>query len=139
MKHFEEPFTVFVLDDYLDPETCQPLLRSLMTRLWSEANLEDPAEQDQVSEYLQVVDWEKPCSEDLLTAVDGARAEFQYASEQLRLGYCVLRLVHEFMRSCGYRPSISATGKDEPLLELLSRLVRGRLARDVKHLGLMVK
>ncbi|KAI0696528.1 hypothetical protein BC835DRAFT_1305590 [Cytidiella melzeri] len=148
IKHFEDPLTTFVHgfdSDAALRETATRLRQSssfqlidnLLVRVWSECAPDDPARE--MPKYLKDVDWDDMSLETLLLILNSARNEFRQQATRMRLGYQVIRTVQRYMRAQGYKTSTSITGHEESELSFMSRMVRGRAGRDVKHLALMLK
>lgn len=57
----------------------------------------------------------------------------------MRLGYQVVRIVQKFMRAQNYRTTLSAHGQEDSEMAFMSRIIRGRAGRDIKHLALMIR
>lgn len=142
LKHFEEPFTVFVYDSLLgkgsEPQACtllrQPasfnFLDALLGRLWT--GVADQPTLDRIQ-----IDQHSPSVESLLKAVSAARTDARGQAKKMRLGFQVWDVIRKLMQGEGYK---TTTGRPEDNgLGFMLRAVRGRLGKDVKYLGLMVK
>lgn len=121
-----------------DPSSAS-FLSSVMARIWSEST-QDNVDRADVPVYLQNLDWNSISMEDVLDVIDHARDDFIRRAQQMRLGYQVLRLVHDFMRGYGYKPSVATSdGTEESPLDLMSRVMQGKMSRDIQHLGRMTR
>ena len=86
---------------------------------------------------------------DLLDAIGVAQQHIQQCLTHTRLAYGVLRAIHAFMRSHGWKtsPNVAADGKEEAALSLMARVLRGVSAegdrkgvtRDVVWIGRVVR
>lgn len=145
MKHFQEPFTVFVKDALLGTKTLGQaakilqtpesfdFLDSLLTRLWAvHSSPENPFSDLKV-------DWRSPTVSSLLSCVSLAHTIAQERARNLRLGLSVMRLVTRYMQAQGYRVSGIVDGKDGYGLDIMCNIIRGRYSKDLKYLALMVK
>ncbi|CAL1709689.1 unnamed protein product [Somion occarium] len=143
LKHFDEPFSLFVHDTYLGTrskkDACGKLQRpesfnfldSLLTRIWHDCeNLPGGILKPEI-------DWRNPSVSDVLDLVFSAHTESKQRAQRMKLGFQVMLLVQDFMRSEGYKSTSS--GKDEDRLEFLTGVVRGRVSKDVRYLGMAVK
>ncbi|KAI0342415.1 hypothetical protein BDW22DRAFT_1395357 [Trametopsis cervina] len=151
MKHFEELLTCLVPGFPSAPELREAATRlrqtssftlvdSLLTRLWSESTPDERYSSTyEVPQYLEGVDWSNPSVETLLSLVESARQDFRYRATHMRLGYQLVKTVQRFMRSHNYKTSTSVTGQEDSELSFMSRAVRGRVSRDIKHLALMIR
>lgn len=143
MKHFEQPFTVFVHDTTLGeasvnaaisklerPESFT-FLDTLLSRLWT-----DVADQPTLDSVQ--LDEESPSIENLLEAISAARIQARRQAQKMRIGFQTMYLVRKFMQTQGYKTTVSGP-PEANALELLSRVVRGRVNKEVKYLGMVVK
>lgn len=98
-----------------------------------------PGMQREPPPYITEVDWKDSSVEALLNVVEQARVDFQYKARRMRIGYQMFNTVQAFMRAQGYKTHVSTTGKDVTSLEIMGRVVRGRLSRETKYLSMIVK
>jgi hypothetical protein len=148
MKHFEDPLTMFVhgfdseerlreAATRLRQTSSFPVIDRLLVRVWSECAPGDSGKH--VSDYLNDIDWDDMSIEMLLSILNRSREEFRGRASRLRLGYQVIKTAQNFMRAQGYKTSSSVNGQEESDLMFMSRVMRGRVGRDVKHLAMMIK
>ncbi|KAI0088263.1 origin recognition complex subunit 3 N-terminus-domain-containing protein [Irpex rosettiformis] len=148
IRHFESPLTSFVRG--FDSEAALQetatrirqtssfsLIDSLLTRLWGESAPDGLSKE--LPEYLKGIPWSDLSLEALLSLLNSARNDFCKRAAHLRLGYQLVRVVQRFMRAQGYKTSPSVNGQEDSELTFMSRTMRGRVGRDVKHLALMVR
>jgi origin recognition complex subunit 3 len=77
----------------------------------------------------------------VVAAVDTAREQFYGKARDLRLGFGMMLRIQEALKSHGYKGldwSLDED-KDNGLCAAMLDALRGRLGRDVKHLGIFVK
>lgn len=130
MKHFEEPFTVFLRNERLgSPSTGKAVLTnptsfgfldSLFTRIHNSRDVDHAKE------------WRNASIERLLLSVQATRNKFQKRVKLLRVAFQLLLLVQRFMVSEGYRV-------DGTLSELMCGAIRGRIQNITKYLSTMMK
>jgi origin recognition complex subunit 3 len=140
MKHTDEPLTLFLLDNNLDcpneksalrkltePESF-PFLEYLFTRVLSSQTNQQQSR------------WKSDRSDlsSLLGVITDCRASFREKSQKFRIGFGVLLLVRKFVLDLGYK-SVESEEDGRTILDVMSRGLRGRLARDWKYLGLVIK
>ncbi|TCD68793.1 hypothetical protein EIP91_009807 [Steccherinum ochraceum] len=142
MKHFEEPATVLVHDSLLGTDSHedavsvleQPesfvFLDTVLSRLWTD--VADQPTPDQIQ-----LDEESPSIESLLDAVSAARIQSRHLAQKMRIAFQTMYLVRKYMHSQGYKTTNDRP--EENALELMTRVIRGRVNKEVKYLGLMVK
>lgn len=143
MKHFEQPFTIFVHDTTLGEASTrsaiskleQPesftFLDTLLSRLWT-----DVADQPTLDSIQ--LDEESPSIESLLGAVSSARIQARRQAQKMRIAFQTMYLVRRFMQAQGYKTTVSGP-PEVNALELLSRVVRGRVNKEVKYMGMVIK
>lgn len=143
MKHFEEPFTIMAHGAFLGTSSMQAAIKkleqplsfnfldALLTRLWTDVT-------DQPTlDPIRLDNEESPTIEGLLDAVSAARSLAHKQARKMRIGFQTMCLVKQFMHAQGYK---TTTGRpEETSLELMTRVVRGRVSKEVKYLGMMVK
>lgn len=148
IRHFNSPLTTFV--DGFDSDAaireaatriqqtaCFSLVDELLTRLWGESAPREPRKE--LPGYLHGVDWSNISLEVLLSLLNIARSDFRERATRMRLGYQVVRIVQKFMHAQNYKTTLSSHGQEEPEIKFMSRTIRGRAGRDVKHLALMIR
>lgn len=151
MKHFEQPLTAFAHGMGSESESRQEagmvngpsmcsLREALATRIWAEASPQSRQLSGRAApDYLNGSNWENPEVENLLEVVQNALQDIRHQASRMRLAYRLFRCVQCFMRARGYKTLTSATGEEDSGLAFMSRFMRGRVSRDVKHLALMIK
>ncbi|KIK98892.1 hypothetical protein PAXRUDRAFT_823391 [Paxillus rubicundulus Ve08.2h10] len=125
MKHFEDPLTIFLVDetagwDHRDPSLFA-FLDSVFARVHSSSLIPDNS-----------MEWLNQGLDELLASVRTARAAFQKRSKLLRVSFQLFLLVQRFMISLGHK-------SDKTLPELMCGALRGRLGNSSKYLCTMVK
>lgn len=140
MKHMDEPLALFLFDNNLGctneksalrklakPESFQ-FLEYLFTRV-----LSSQANQQQGR-------WKSDRSDlsSLLGVINDCRAGFHEQSQKFRIGFGLLLRVRKFVLDLGYK-SVESEEDGKSILNVMSRGLRGRLARDWKYLGLVIK
>ncbi|KAL4253363.1 ORC3 family protein [Abortiporus biennis] len=144
LKHFEEPFTFFLRDILLgtssendtiekleDPESFN-FLDTLLTRVWSDASSQEN------NEVEAQINWKAPSIPDLLQTVSDAKEESSKRTQKFRLGYQVLTVIQKFMKAEGYRTTSNSEG-EQPPMDLMVKVAKGKATSDVRYLALMVK
>lgn len=140
MKHTDEPLTLFLFGNNLDcsneksalrklakPESF-PFLEYLFTRVLSSQTNQQQSR------------WKSDRNDltSLLSVITDCRAKFHGQCQKFRIGFCLLLLVRKFVIDLGYK-SVDSEEDGKSLLDVMSRGLRGRLARDWKYLGLVIK
>ncbi|KIJ06024.1 hypothetical protein PAXINDRAFT_103539 [Paxillus involutus ATCC 200175] len=124
MKHFEDPLTIFLVDEagwnHSDPASFA-FLDSVFARVHSSSLIPDNS-----------TGWLNEGVDELLGSVRTARATFQKRSKLLRVSFQLFLLVQRFMISLGHK-------SDKTLPELMCGALRGRLGNSLKYLCTMVK
>ncbi|KAF8843540.1 hypothetical protein BDN67DRAFT_945590 [Paxillus ammoniavirescens] len=125
MKHFEDPLTVFLVDEtagwnHSDPASFA-FLDSVFARVHSSSLIPDNS-----------TGWLNEGVDELLGCVRTARAAFQKRSKLLRVSLQLFLLMQRFMISLGHK-------RDKTLPELMCGALRGRLGNSPKYLCTMVK
>lgn len=150
MKHFEEPLTLFVNDNLLgsssevdadkvleDPYSYN-FLDSLLTRIWNDASkssiTSEPSETTRIN-----IDWRSPTVSNILDSISTARSVSRKRVQNLRIGFQTFRLVQSFIRAQGFSVSHSAGSGKEEAMGMMKAVARGRVGKDVRYLGLVVK
>lgn len=130
MKHVDEPLTVFLYDETLGTEdavsklqqpTSFPFLEHLFTRLLT-------------SHPESTTLWQASELSALLETISEARNEFRTSYKNFKVGFSLIMKVRQFMLEAGYK-----TADGDGVLEMMSKGLRGRLSRDWKYLGTMIK
>ncbi len=81
-----------------------------------------------------------PPSVAVVAAVDTAREQFYGKARDLRLGFGMILRIQEELKSHGYKGLDWSLDEDKDgLCAAMLDALRGRLGRDVKHLGIFVK
>lgn len=148
MRHFEDPLTMFVRGfdsgaqlreaaTRLSQTASFPTIDRLLVRIWGESGSEGRG--NLTPEYLKDVDWNDLSIEALLSILDCAHRGFRRQASRMRMGYQVIRIAQKWMRIQGYRVSPSTTGQEDSDLTFMSRVMRGRVGRDMKHLAMLIK
>jgi len=77
----------------------------------------------------------------VVSAVNTAREQFYGKARDLRLGFGVILRIQKELKSHGYKGLDWSfdEDKDNSLCAAMLDALRGRLGRDVKHLGILVK
>lgn len=145
MKHFQDPLTHFARDALLGTQSLsqsaqklgQPtsfnFLDSLVTRLWSDHSSPERTLPD------AMIDSRSLSISSLLSSVSSAHAAAQQRARNLRLGFSVTRIISRFMMDQGYKVSSTSNGNIGFGLDLMLSAARGRLSKDLKYLGMMVR
>lgn len=139
MKHIDEPLTLFLFDNNLDcaneksalrklakPESF-PFLEYLFTRVLSSQGNQQQSR------------WKSDRNDlsSLLGVLTDCRVKFHEQCRKFRIGFGLLLRVRKFVLDLGYKSVESEDGKS--LLDVMSRGLRGRLTKDWKYLGLVIK
>ncbi|KAF9224942.1 hypothetical protein BS17DRAFT_779331 [Gyrodon lividus] len=131
MKHFEDPLTVFLIDERLgSPSTAGrklsdpasfAFLDSVLARVHNSSLVTDNS-----------TGWLNESPDQLLGSVRTARDTFQKRSKLLRMSFQLFLLLQRFMIPLGHK-------SDKTLPELMCGALRGRLGNSHKCLCAMVK
>jgi len=129
MKHFAEPLSVLVnasdasaVD--VSREAARPFVSALAARLQRSGSLN--ADIDTVT----------ASPDDVLNAVNAARVTFRQRARRLRCAFVVVEVVRRVSKTAGAH----SAGRDEGgSLQFASAVLRGRVERDVRYLGMVVK
>ena len=140
MKHVDEPLTLFLFDNNLGcpnekaalqklvkPESF-PFLEYLFTRvLASQTNQQQSR-------------WKSDRSDlsSLLGVITDCRSKFHEQCQKFRVGFSLLSRVRKFVLDLGYK-TVESEEDGKSALDVMSRGLRGRLTRDWKYLGLVIK
>ena len=140
MKHTDEPLTLFLLGNNLDcpneksalrklakPESF-PFLEYLFTRVLSSQTSQQQSR------------WKSDRNEisSLLGVITDCRTNFREQCQKFRIGFSLLLQVRKFVLDAGCK-SVESEEDGKSLLDVMSRGLRGRLTKDWKHLGLVIK
>ena len=135
MKHVDEPLTTFLYDELigmddtdsalrkLEHSSSYPFLEYLFTRILASQpnpNSSTHWQTDDLSMLLDVV----------LECRDGFRSSYR----RFKVGFSLIMKVREFMLKSGYK-SVESGG----VLEMIVKGLRGRLGKDWKYPGTMIK
>jgi origin recognition complex subunit 3 len=138
MKHFQEPLTIFVHNTLLGslrPDTAakkllQPesfaFLDSIVTRVHNPGTVPDV---DHATRWLEQ---DVPA---LLNSIDEARQEFKMRARRVRIAFWLMKLIRDFMLRHGYK----SAAPEGSVPELMIAAVSGKLGKESKYLGTMVK
>jgi len=140
MKHIDEPLTLFLFDNNLGCSNEKSALRKLVT-----------PESFPFLEYLftrvlgsqtnqQQSRWKSDRSDlsSLLGVITDCRVGFHERCRRFRVGFGLLLRVRRFVLDLGYK-SVESEEDGKSILDVMSRGLRGRLTRDWKYLGLVIK
>ncbi|KIJ64777.1 hypothetical protein HYDPIDRAFT_175307 [Hydnomerulius pinastri MD-312] len=133
LKHFEEPLTVFLLDERLgssgttEPNLSDPASFGFLDSLFARVH-----ESSLVPQFEHSFRWADESPGALLSSVWTARKAFQKRAKLLRIAFQLFLLVQRFMLLLGYKT-------DKTLPELMCGAVRGRLGSSYSHLCAMVR
>jgi hypothetical protein len=70
----------------------------------------------------------------LLEIIAECREEFRSSYRKLKVGFSLIVRVREFMAQLGYK-----SVESDSILDMMSKGLRGRLSKDWKYLGIMIK
>lgn len=93
--------------------------------------------QDGVHNDNELPQWHGTSVEDLVQMVDTAREEAYRKAQSLRLGYQVFVCAKQALRDQGIKTSVP-NAREESTLELLCRVARGKIMRDISYLVMAV-
>ncbi|KIM92135.1 hypothetical protein PILCRDRAFT_810149 [Piloderma croceum F 1598] len=134
LKHFDDPLTVFVHDDgnlsslLLQP-TSFPFLDHLLTRISA-----PPASSSVAPSPTHSTAWLNQSVPFLLASIDEARTGFRTKMRKTKVALGLMKRVKEFMLRQGWR-----SADERSQVELMFEALKGRLGRDGRYLGTMVK
>lgn len=126
MKHFEEPLTVFLVEESLasidlaDADLAS-FLDSVLVRVQSSSLVSDHS-----------AGWLAEDVDDLLALVQTAQVDFHKQAKLLRVSFRLFLLVQRFMASLGHK-------SEKALPELMCAVLRGRLGTSYRYLCTQVK
>lgn len=143
LKHFDDPLTILVQSSILPllspPSSASyPFLSRLLTRLHSPSPNSPPSAS-------HASDWRAATPAALLESIDGARAAFRRAARRRRVGVGLMRAVKRWLRGRGWKTTAENAGRRgggkeaEEAVDMMCRVLRGRLGREGRWLGSMVK
>jgi len=133
MKHMDEPLTIFLCDELLGMDSAAsasrrfnesstyPFLDYLFTRTL--AFQSDSA-----------TDWQSVGIIRLLEIIAESRVEFISSYRRFKVGFSLIIKLRNFMAKSGYK-----SVENDTILEMMSKALRGRLSKEWKYLGMMVK
>ena len=140
MKHIDEPLTLFLFDNDLDcaneksalrrlaePESF-PFLEYMFTRLLS----------SQGNQHHSRWKSDRTDLSSLLGVIADCRVKFYKQCQKFKIGFSLLLRVRKFILDLGYK-SVESEEDGKSSLDVMSRGLRGRLTRDWKYLGLVIK
>ncbi|KAH9990207.1 hypothetical protein BJV74DRAFT_885047 [Russula compacta] len=134
LKHFDEPLTVFVQGEWLDPSYAElaakklsdPKAAAFVASLFSWSfGLQELASNEE--------GWPVNDVPGLLASIVEARANFHSRLCRLKLALGIMRRVQKVMLDLGHQ----GAGTDKTPLEMMSASLSGGLAREGKYLGTM--
>lgn len=140
MKHIDEPLSLFLIDNNLGcanekfalqklakPESF-PFLEYLFTRVLSSQGNQQQSR------------WKSDRNDlpSLLSVITDCRVKFHEQCRKFRIGFGLLLRVRRFVLDLGYK-SVESEEDGKSILDVMSRGLRGRLTRDWKYLGLVIK
>lgn len=136
LKHFDEPLTIFVQGEWLDPSFAElaakklsdPKAAAFVASLFSWSF--GPQELTSHEEGWPVND-----VPGLLASIVEARANFHSRLCRLKLALGIMRRVQKVMLDLGHQ----GAGTDKTPLEMMSASLSGGLAREGKYLGTMTR
>jgi origin recognition complex subunit 3 len=134
LKHFDDPLTIFVHDNgnlsslLLQP-TSFPFLDHLLTRISA-----PPASASAPPSPTHSTAWLNQSVPSLLASIDEARTEFRTKMRKTKVALGLMKRVKEFMLKQGWR-----SADERSQVELMLEALKGRLGRDGRYLGTMVK
>lgn len=137
LKHFCDPLTILCHDTFLGTSAdlaAQILtspnsflfLDSLFTRLHRPGPVPSENHADR---------WRNQSIPSLIEAVDQVRIAFHTHARNLRVGFRLLIMVQGWMKKQGYKSAES----DLTVIEMMGDAMRGRLGRQGKWIGTMIK
>jgi origin recognition complex subunit 3 len=133
MKHFDEPLTIFMDNQIMGAKNLEsallklkqpnafPFLEYLFNRIL--ASHLDASER-----------WKDRELGTLFDTIAATRAEFRSSYKTFKVGFGLIMKIRKFMLDAGYK-----TLEGDGVLEMMNKGMRGRLARDWKYLGMMIK
>lgn len=140
MKHVDEPLAVLLFDNNLDcadekaalrklakPESF-PFLEYLFTRVLSSQTNQQQSRWKSDRNDLSA----------LMGVIAHCRVKFREQCQKFRVGFGLLLRVRNFVLDLGYK-SVESEEEGKSVLDLMSKGLRGRLTRDWKYLGLVIK
>lgn len=139
LKHFDDPLTIFTQDSHLGHPSAEqaaqtllmpssfPFLDHLLTRLHAPAPNVPPSP-DHASEWMN----QNPAT--VLASIDEARINFRAKMSKTRVALGLMKRVNDFMFNNGWKGIVERND-----VEWLCEALKGRLGRDGKYLGTMVK
>lgn len=140
MKHTDEPLTLFLFDNNLGcpneksalrklarPESF-PFLEYLFTRvLGSQTNQQQSRWRSDRNDLSSI-----------FGVINDCRANFREQCQKFRIGFGLLLLLRKFVLGLGHK-AVESEEDGKSLLDVMSRGLRGRLTRDLKYLGLVIR
>ena len=140
MKHIDEPTTLFLFDNNLGcpNEKCAlqklvrpesfPFLEYLFARVLS----------SQTNQQQSLWKSDRNDLSSLLGVITDCRAKFHEECLKFRIGFGLVLRVRKFILDLGYK-SVESEEDGKSILDVMSRGLRGRLTRDWKYLGMVIK
>lgn len=140
MKHADEPLVLFLFDGNLGcpneksalrklaKSESFPFLEYLFTRILSSQTNQQQSR------------WKSDRNDlsSLLSVITDCRAKFHEECQKFRIGFNLLLRVRKFVLDLGYK-SVESEEDGKSILNVMSKGLRGRLTRDWKYLGLVIK
>ncbi|KII85810.1 hypothetical protein PLICRDRAFT_56289 [Plicaturopsis crispa FD-325 SS-3] len=127
MKHFDEPLAVLAADSLLGTPSIGAAIQKL----------QDPSSTPFLESLVARLQLPSPDAQDVIAAVDDARAQFRSKARRSAVAFQVMRRVQAFMRAQGYKTASGET--DGGIVSMWCTATRGRMARTAKWLGTMVR
>jgi hypothetical protein len=147
-KSFENAFEEALSVDS-PPGVGAKLVRHVQARLAERTTYRATSNSPRVHQRAKPLDTEQDFEalSNILHAVDEARRAFNSRARQLKIAFRIMMCVRQWMITHGYRsadPAASQTssgraGHAETVLQLLLRIVKGEVGRDIRWLGMMIK
>lgn len=133
MKHIDEPLTIFLYDENLGTDSPEDAISKLQ-RSDSFTFLEYVLTRLLTSCPDSVTLWKKGEISAVLETISEARKDFSVSYKNFKVGFSLVMKVRTFMLDVGYK-----TADGDGVLEMMSKGLRGRLSRDWRYLGTMIK
>ena len=138
MKHFEEPQTLFVHDSLLGttrPDLAADLLLQPESFTFLDSIFSRLQKFNPVASIDLVSEWRAKDVRAVLASVDEARLEVKARARRMRVAFRLMGVVRKFLVQQGHKTAESEWN----VPEMMVAAMRGRLRRDGKYLGMMVR
>jgi origin recognition complex subunit 3 len=132
LKHFEDPLTIFVQDSNRIGSSVHlaasfPFFDYLLTRIHApNPNIPPPPSDSNT--------WRIQSILSLISSVDSARVAFRAKMRKTKVALGLMKRVKDYMLRQGWK-----SADDRSAVELMVEALKGRLGRDGRYLGTMVK